>query len=135
MSLSADEQAWAMAIYRRNRLWRKYRWPDFAWIGALFPWVILSPDLIRDLRSPHAGQHIIYFCILGLQLGIVLGMVIIQALLLPKLRQRDQEILTFLENHFSEECPWKQEETLLRQAEELQRKAKVAAMPSVVGNS
>jgi hypothetical protein len=134
MSLSADARAWAMAIYRRNRLWRKYRMSGLWWIG-LMPFAFFGRDLVRDLWAPDAGKHIVSFCIIALLLGVILGVLAIQAVLLPILRKRDQEIIIFLENHFPEECPWKQEEALLRQAEELQRKAKATAVPSVVGNS
>jgi hypothetical protein len=92
----------------------------------MVPMVLMGRDFFHRLHAPDAGKHILGYCLYAFLAGAALAAIIVQAVLVTRLRKRDAALLEFAEKHFPDECPWKEEELILRQAEELQREAKAS---------
>jgi len=124
MPLSPDEKALAEAAYERIRLWRRYRNGGLAGAGAGLGGSL--PSIIRLINDPHASHRTVVF--FSICLGLVFGLCVFSAVVTSRQRKRDEELVSFFEHHFPEECSWKQEERILAEAEDIRLKAKAAML-------
>jgi len=126
MPLSFEEKAKLGKLYERNRLWRKYRWSGVAMFPFVPSFAFLARDFFKDLHAPVTTHDMRAFCLEAFFAGIVVAAVVVQTVILAQWRKRDNETLDFMEKHFPEDCPWKEEEEVLRKAEELDREARAS---------
>ncbi len=92
------------------------------------PLVMCLHDLRKELHDPAAGKYIASFCAIGFLIGAAFAGVLVSGYFVAQQAKRERAMIAFMEKHFPDECPWKKEEAVLRQADELQREARISAI-------
>jgi hypothetical protein len=121
MPLSATEKAFMTAVYERQRR-RKYQQAGIIF-GALIP---ASTSMVRLIRDPHASHYTV--AIFSGLLGLILGIAVVASLVASSQHKHDEKLIHFFEQHFPDDCSWKQEEKILAEVEELRLKAKAHSL-------
>ncbi len=81
------------------------------------------PSLIQVITDPHTSRHtVVLFSVIY---GALLGASVVGSFALRGQRKQDERLVRLFEEHFPDECSWKQEERILAEAEEIRLKAKV----------
>ena len=126
MSLAPDEKELADAAYMRLRYWRK-GWGG--WMRVIFAVVFVESayELVQTLHNPGISHH--RAIILAAVLGSSMTSSIFVAFAQGGLIRRDERVVRLFENHFPNECSWKQEESILAEAEEIRVKAASREIP------
>ncbi len=119
MPLSSSEKKWVHTVYERNRIWRKFGPGGLA--GGLVGLAPVVYSSLRTIGDPHTSRWAVILLSGGV--GLALGIWVIVAFASVARRRYEEQLIRLVENHFPEECPWKQEEALLAKAQEIQAKA------------
>ena len=119
MALSSSEKKWVQKVYERNRIWTKFGPGGLA--SALVGLAPMVYSSLRTMEDPHTSRWVVILLSGGI--GLALGIWVMVAFASVSRRKYDQEMIQLVENHFPEECPWKQEEALLAEAQQIQAKA------------
>ena len=127
MSLSPDEKALVEAIYTRLRYWRK-GWGS--WVRVILAGVFVENAFLLVQTLHNSGTHSLSAVILAFMLGSSMSLSIFAVFAQGSLMRRDEILIRFFENRFPSECSWKQEESILAEAEETRIKAATALRPT-----
>ena len=127
MRLSFEEKSKLAAMYERHRKRRLNGWNAML-CGLALPLVMCLHDMRKELHDPSGGKHLVAFCALGFLIGAAFAAVLFRGFFVARQGRRDAETLAFMEKHFPDECPWKEDETVLRRADELQRQGRADAI-------
>jgi hypothetical protein len=121
MSLSTGELRLASAAYAR--LNGRSRNAFFAPFIGLIP---STPSILKIIQDPHASHRTV--AIFSALLGLAWGASIMATMAISRQRKRDQELVDHFERRFPDDCPWKEDERILAQAEDIRLRAKTSAL-------
>ncbi len=122
MALSSSEKAIAEAAYARM----KSRSGGGIIGSYVATFAIVGQSSYKDLLDPHSPHRSVI--LISALIGLLFGICLVSSIFISRQRKRDRELVRFFENHFPEDCSWKQEEKILAEVEDLRLKAKVATL-------
>lgn len=121
MALSRDEKALAEEAYGRVQFARK-GFCGSSFIGVFIGLAIGNSHLLAEvLRHPQKADYRAFIFVGLLIAGLAACLCV--AFFLRHRFKHDEKLVHFFEQRFPDDCSWKQEESILEEAEEIRQKA------------